>query len=210
MRPMGTGLHYGPGPARACPVDDRGLPAPRRRQYEPRRSARPAGRFGVRFQAASCGWRALQAGRHRLMFLLDTNVISELRRPERANTNVIAWANTIPAASSFLSAISILEIVLGTLQIARRDAAQDAVLRAWIDDQILPRFEGRIGTRAHGGDAQRVGFRAHRGRRPRPVRSPAKPEAIAYFLDCGVTAPRTLPQGSALAFLSGILLSPDL
>jgi predicted nucleic acid-binding protein len=78
------------------------------------------------------------------MFLLDTNVISELRRPERANANVVAWARTIPSASFFLSTISILEIELGTLQIARRDAAQGAILRAWIDDQILPRFEDRI------------------------------------------------------------------
>ena len=78
------------------------------------------------------------------MFLLDTNVISELRRPERANTNVVAWARTIPAASFFLSAISILEIELGALQVARRDAPQGAVLRAWIDNQILPRFDGRI------------------------------------------------------------------
>jgi toxin FitB len=78
------------------------------------------------------------------MFLLDTNVISELRRPERADNNVVAWANTIPAARFFLSAISILEIELGTLQIARKDAVQGAVLRAWIDEQILPRFEGRI------------------------------------------------------------------
>ena len=73
------------------------------------------------------------------MFLLDTNVISELRRPERANRNVVAWAGSIPAASFFLSAISILEIELGALLIARRDVAQGAVLRAWIDDQLLPR-----------------------------------------------------------------------
>lgn len=79
-----------------------------------------------------------------MMFLLDTNVISELRRPEKANKNVVAWANTIPAASFFLSAISILEIELGTLKIARRDAAQGAILRAWIDEQILPRFADRI------------------------------------------------------------------
>jgi toxin FitB len=78
------------------------------------------------------------------MFLLDTNVVSELRRPKRADSNVVAWAGTIPAASFFLSAISILEIELGTLRIARKDAAQGAVLRAWIDEQILPRFEGRI------------------------------------------------------------------
>jgi len=78
------------------------------------------------------------------MFLLDTNVISELRRPERANRNVVAWAGLIPAASFFLSAISILEIEVGTLQLARKDAAQGALLREWIDKQILPRFEGRI------------------------------------------------------------------
>jgi predicted nucleic acid-binding protein len=78
------------------------------------------------------------------MFLLDTNVISELRRPDKANRNVIAWASAIPAASFFLSAISILEIELGAQLIARKDATQGAVLRTWIDDQILPRFEGRI------------------------------------------------------------------
>lgn len=69
------------------------------------------------------------------MFLLDTNVISKLRRPDRANKNVITWASAIPGASFFLSAISILEIELGTLKIARRDPAQGAILRAWIDDR---------------------------------------------------------------------------
>jgi toxin FitB len=78
------------------------------------------------------------------MFLLDTNVISELRRPARANKNVLAWAKENSAAAFFLSVISILEIELGALQIARRDAAQGATLRAWIDDQILSRFENRI------------------------------------------------------------------
>jgi toxin FitB len=77
------------------------------------------------------------------MFLLDTNVISELRRLERANRNVVAWAGAISAGSFFLSVISILEIELGTLQIACRDAAQGAVLRAWIDG-VLARFDDRI------------------------------------------------------------------
>jgi len=78
------------------------------------------------------------------MFLLDTNVVSELRRPDKANRAVVAWAGAIPAASFFLSAISILEIEIGALLIGRRDAAQGAALRRWIDDQLLPRFEGRI------------------------------------------------------------------
>jgi predicted nucleic acid-binding protein len=78
------------------------------------------------------------------MFLLDTNVISELRRPERANRNVAAWAGSIPFVSFFLSTISILEIEIGALRLARKDPAQGAVFRAWIDGQVLPRFEGRI------------------------------------------------------------------
>jgi predicted nucleic acid-binding protein len=78
------------------------------------------------------------------MFLLDTSVISELRRPERANRNVAAWARTIPLASFFLSAITILEIEIGALRLARKDPAQGAVFRAWIDGPILTRFEGRI------------------------------------------------------------------
>ncbi len=78
------------------------------------------------------------------MFLLDTNVISELRRPDRADGNVVAWASAIPAANFFLSAISILEIELGALQIGRKDPRQGAVLRSWIDGHILLRFDGRI------------------------------------------------------------------
>lgn len=78
------------------------------------------------------------------MFLLDTNVISELRRRDKADRNVAAWASAQPVTSTFVSAVSILEIELGALSIARRDAAQGAVLRTWIDQQILVRFEGRI------------------------------------------------------------------
>jgi toxin FitB len=78
------------------------------------------------------------------MFLLDTHVISEPRRPDKADRRVAAWANALPAASFFMSAISILEIELGALLIARKDATQGAVLRAWIDHQVLARFEGRV------------------------------------------------------------------
>jgi predicted nucleic acid-binding protein len=77
------------------------------------------------------------------MFLLDTNVISELRRPDKADRQVVGWASARPASSFFLSAITILEIELGALLIARKDSAQDAGLRAWIDRQVLGRFEGR-------------------------------------------------------------------
>lgn len=78
------------------------------------------------------------------MFLLDTNVLSELRRRERTHPKVAAWADTVHASDLFLSAITILEIEAGTLQLARRDAAQGAVLRNWIDGKVLPAFADRI------------------------------------------------------------------
>ena len=78
------------------------------------------------------------------MFVLDTNVVSELRRPERADGNVLAWASSQPLSSIFLSAITVLELELGALSVGRKDKADGLVLRDWIDDQILPRFEGRI------------------------------------------------------------------
>jgi toxin FitB len=57
------------------------------------------------------------------MFLLDTNVISELRRPEKADKNVLTWCSTLPLSSFFISAITVLELELGALQIARRDTS---------------------------------------------------------------------------------------
>jgi toxin FitB len=78
------------------------------------------------------------------MFLLDTNVLSELQRRDRTDPKVAAWTDEIHPSELFLSAITILEIEAGTLMLQRRDEAQGAVLRAWIDRRVLPAFEGRI------------------------------------------------------------------
>lgn len=80
------------------------------------------------------------------MFLLDTNVVSELRVPKRADINVLAWASSQPVAAQFLSSITVLELELGVLRMERKDAAQGAVLRAWFDGQVLPQFAGRVLT----------------------------------------------------------------
>ena len=78
------------------------------------------------------------------MYLLDTNVVSELRRAQRADARVAAWAASIPAGDIFLSAITILELELGVLSVERRDAAQGAILREWLEKQVLPRFGDRV------------------------------------------------------------------
>jgi len=78
------------------------------------------------------------------MFVLDTNVVSELRRPEKADPRVLAWASATPLSMFFLSSITVLELELGTLLMERKDPAQGATLRAWMNNQVLPSFEGRI------------------------------------------------------------------
>ena len=78
------------------------------------------------------------------MYLLDTNVVSELRKAKKADRGVRMWAQALPAASLYLCAISILELEIGILLIERRDRKQGAVLRAWMDSHVLPAFEGRI------------------------------------------------------------------
>jgi predicted nucleic acid-binding protein len=78
------------------------------------------------------------------MFLLDTNVVSALRLIDRATPNVIAWARSVDEADLFVSAITILEIEVGTLLVERRDKIQGQRLRAWVDQQVLSLSDGRI------------------------------------------------------------------
>lgn len=78
------------------------------------------------------------------MYLLDTNIISDLRRPERADPKMVAWMAEADPATLFLSVITVLEIELGILRIARRDEAQGAMLTAWLEHQVLPAFADRI------------------------------------------------------------------
>jgi predicted nucleic acid-binding protein len=81
-----------------------------------------------------------------MMYLLDTNVVSELRKTNtnKADRAVTAWARSIAAESMFLSAISVLELERGTLLMERRDASQGAMLRAWMENLVMPSFAGRI------------------------------------------------------------------
>jgi predicted nucleic acid-binding protein len=79
------------------------------------------------------------------VFLLDTNVISELRKAGdgKADTHVVAWLSSVDATTCYLSAITLMEIELGILRVERRDPAQGARLRAWMDQHILPEFADR-------------------------------------------------------------------
>ncbi len=78
------------------------------------------------------------------MFLLDTNVVSELRRPERADTQVLRWAASVAQPIQFLSSITILELEVGALSLRRKDEIQGNALWTWIRHSVLPQFAGRI------------------------------------------------------------------
>jgi hypothetical protein len=80
------------------------------------------------------------------MFLLDTNVVSEMFKTQthRADRKVLAWARKVDSSHLFLSVITLYELEIGTRRMERRDPRQGALLRAWMLDRILPVFAGRI------------------------------------------------------------------
>lgn len=81
-----------------------------------------------------------------MIFLLDTNVISELRKAKtgKINPNVKTWAESVLPNDLFLSVITLLELEMGIGLIERRDGTQAALLRGWLNRFVLPAFDGRI------------------------------------------------------------------
>ncbi len=79
------------------------------------------------------------------MFLLDTNVISELRKAGdgKADAAVVAWVSGMDASAFYLSAVTLMELDLGIRLIERRDPVQGERLRAWMDNRVLPEFSER-------------------------------------------------------------------
>ncbi len=80
------------------------------------------------------------------MLILDTNVVSELRKVGigKGDANLKRWAERTDPATLFLSAITVQELAIGVSLIARRDVAQGKLLRAWLEERVLPEFSHRI------------------------------------------------------------------
>lgn len=78
------------------------------------------------------------------MFLMDTNVVSEIRKGKKGCLNVITWAEEVSASSLFLSVITILELETGILLKEKKDPSQGAILRSWFNTHVLPAFSDRI------------------------------------------------------------------
>jgi toxin FitB len=80
------------------------------------------------------------------MFVLDTNVVSELRkvRSGKAHPGVTDWASGVPSGQMFLSSITIHELEHGVLLSERADPAKGAVLRRWLDESVATAFDDRV------------------------------------------------------------------
>lgn len=80
------------------------------------------------------------------MFLLDTNVVSELRKvgSDRVNPQVEQWAKATPGGQTFISVVTVFELERGVLLLERRDQAQGKVLRQWLNEHVLPGYAERI------------------------------------------------------------------
>jgi predicted nucleic acid-binding protein len=80
------------------------------------------------------------------MFLLDTNVVSELRkvRSGKADQGLADWADSVAPSDLYISVVTLQELEIGVLRAERRDPAQGALLRAWLDAHVLPAFSGRV------------------------------------------------------------------
>jgi predicted nucleic acid-binding protein len=80
------------------------------------------------------------------MFLLDTNVVYELRKSGtgRCNPGVQQWIDACAPESLFLSVLTVVELERGVLQLARRNPTDGAVLHTWLHERVLREFAGRI------------------------------------------------------------------
>ncbi|MCP1661241.1 type II toxin-antitoxin system VapC family toxin [Neisseria perflava] len=80
------------------------------------------------------------------MYLLDTNIISEMRKVAigRGNPNVAAWVSEQNGEFFYLSAIVLMELERGALGMERKDSAQGRILRTWLEQIVKKEFKTRI------------------------------------------------------------------
>jgi len=80
------------------------------------------------------------------VYLLDTNVVSESYKAlrGRADPSASAWLADVALAHCAISSLTLMELEIGVLRMERRDAAQGALLRAWVEQRVIPEFSSRV------------------------------------------------------------------
>ena len=79
------------------------------------------------------------------MYVLDTNVVSEIRRAAsgRADQRVIQWASQVEPALTYISVVTFMELEIGVQLVEQRDEPSGVILRRWLEDDVRAAFEGR-------------------------------------------------------------------
>ncbi len=106
------------------------------------------------------------------MFLVDTNVVPELRKTSRCHPRAAAWQSE----ECFLSVVSLLEIRLGIELVRRMDPRQAGLLSEWLERRVKAGFAGRI-VPVDEADAERCGL--PHAERPRSFRDGVIPATAA-------------------------------
>jgi predicted nucleic acid-binding protein len=80
------------------------------------------------------------------MFILDTELLFDLRRGEAggAAPGLLSWAGSMSRQRLFISVISLLEVERGAAAAGRRGKELAQAWRSWIDEQLVPAFEGQV------------------------------------------------------------------
>jgi predicted nucleic acid-binding protein len=80
------------------------------------------------------------------MYLLDTNVVSEIGKVAegKADLRVAAWQAQADTVKCFISVVTLRELEIGVLRMERRDAKQGQRLRQWLNEQVVSEFDGRV------------------------------------------------------------------
>ncbi|MDR2881573.1 MAG: PIN domain-containing protein, partial [Azoarcus sp.] len=80
------------------------------------------------------------------MYLIDTNVLSEIRKAgdNRADPHVADWYAQIAPEDAYLSVVTLMEVEFGAIKVEEKDPVQAARLRHWLNDRVIPAFADRI------------------------------------------------------------------
>jgi hypothetical protein len=139
--PERSGDHHRSRQAGARVDHDRGVSKANWQRPRHRRNAGHGRGRGHRLRAAALAGEGPSPCGSDLMYVLDTNVVSELRKAKagKADPNVVAWARNVPAPTLYLSVVTVLELEIGVLLVERRDPTQGSLLRTWLVDHVLQR-----------------------------------------------------------------------
>lgn len=79
-----------------------------------------------------------------MKFLVDTNIVSEMRKGRDGNSGVVAWSGSVDMSDLAISVLCLKELEYGVLNVAGSDPLKSLVLRAYLDHFVIPQYRGRV------------------------------------------------------------------